>query len=296
MEGAGSGAKKEARMSRGDPVYAKVNIDILTGEKVSQLTPQERDTYILGYWMLAVKFRLERMPGRLCDARMLATRLTKSRKSVRRHREVLSHLGLVIIHDDKSVTVKGVRARHAKLKWSEYDPNCPVWGKDSSRYTPHTRPIDGIARQHDSTRAREYLSIPNLTPEGKPIVDNSENESGLGLESGTGNGSESGQAEGASLESNSQPDSDSARPAQLTDPFKVRDESWQICNGLGIEDTDMNMSTLASMFSQYPAPVVKQAYLDTKDKQESDKCGTSDVPMQKPALAYLWGCLRKGGG
>lgn len=300
-------------MSRNDPHYFKLDMDILHGEKIGQLTKTELHTYIFGYWRLSVLCRSECIKCAIVTSIRVSKSCGTSARLVPIHTQKLHNLGLITVHTNGDVTVHGTMARHAKLNWDEYTPECAV----QNLYRIYTEPIRvcvrGIARQHDSTTAKK-LSIPNLIPESDPIVDNSENDSGLGLEGGQKIGSESdtelhitsyrdgteeveylpkpkpAQIEGATLESKSQ--LNPTRPSQITDPFKVRDESWQICNGLGIEDTDSNMNTLQDMFSRYSGVGVKQAYLGVKDRMESDKSGTSDRPLENP-IAYMWTLLRK---
>ena len=259
-------------MSRGDPEYCRVDIDIVFGEKFQQLTSEEQHTYLLGPWMLAVKYRFERLPAYIQCTRLTVARLSKSKRTVARHMQRMHDIGLIILHENKDVTVCGVMKSHARLHWKDYDDYVPLPG----HYPDTSLPVGAVDREYESTRVREpNISILNLNPEGGAIVDNP----GLSADAGQ----------------DKKPDKKPGkiRLPQVTDPIIVQDESWMICNGLGIEDTDANMNTLADMFSRYSGADVKQAYLDTKDKQESDKCGTSAVPMQKPPLAYMWGCLRK---
>ena len=148
-------------MARGDSIYAKVDVDILDGEKVSQLTPNERDTYLFGYWLPAVKYHQNRVENHLVCVRMLQKRLQKSKRTVQQHRQKLHLLGLITIHEDNSVTVHGVKERHSKLNWNEYKETAP-YGEDDF---PHTGPIRGILRHHEiKTVRQEEVTSPSLVP------------------------------------------------------------------------------------------------------------------------------------
>jgi len=250
-------------MSRGDPHYAKVDIDIVFGEKFSQLTASEQHTYLLGPWMLAVKYKLERLPACINCTRLTASRLLKGCRTVAKQLQRMHDVGLITKHSNGDITVHGVKACHARLRWNKNVDNFPV----ASPYNPRSFPNQGIVREYESTTG----SIQQRSSQDS-ISLNISNPDSVDLKGQQKNGqSRKGYISGQD----------------------IQDRSWEICNGLGIEDTIKNMSTLADMFHTYPAAVVMSGYGKTRDKLEADKAGTSEVPLQGSPLAYMWGCLRK---
>lgn len=121
-------------MARGDPTYFRVDIDIIDGERFSQLTDRERDTFIFGPWALAVKVRSACVPGAIGNPQSLAHRLRKQVRTVKRHLAVLHKLGLIELQPDGSIYVPHVKELHPKLKWDRDGRVCPIRGKPTSPY------------------------------------------------------------------------------------------------------------------------------------------------------------------
>ena len=278
-------------MSRNDPHYFKVDMDILDGEKVSQLTVHELHTYIWGYWRMSVFRRSERISAELCRTKLLQNFCRTASKNIPIHTQKLHNLGLITVWQDSSVTVHGTRARHAKLRWNEWEPDVLYGVLKRPHMGKLKLPIQPIALQHDSTT----VSIQQRSSQDS-ISFNISNPDSVGLKGQLENGQNAKDnppdispdiSGGQGRQNNRQSRKD------YISGQDIKDNSWDICNGLGIEDTIKNMSSLADMFHTYPAWVVMSGYSKTRDKLEADKSGTSEVPLQGSPLAYMWGCLRK---
>ena len=265
-------------MSRGDPIYCKVDIDIVYGEKFSQLTKAEQHTYIFGPWMLAVKYKLGRLPLHTYSGHTTAARVSSSVRTVTRHLQRMHDLGLIILHENGDLTVCGVKRNHAKLRWGTDPSDLPHTVPIQGGYGEDTRPIQGIVREYESKRVRQSLNTNSIPNSYSGAVNVGEPGMGASAEQGDGKNPEPSQ----------QPN-----PARYISGQDLKDASWRICNGLGIEDTIKNMSSLADMFHSYPSSLVQDAFLKTRDKQEADKSGTSDKPLENSPLAYMWGCMRR---
>ena len=294
-------------MSRGDPVYCKVDIDIVYGEKFSQLTKAEQHTYIFGPWMLAVKYKLGRLPLHTYSGHTTAARVSSSVRTVTRHLQRMHDLGLIILHENGDLTVCGVKRNHAKLRWGTDPSDLPHTVPIQGGYGEDTRPIQGIVREYESKRVRQSLntnSIPNSYSGAVNV-----GEPGMGASAEQGDGKKpsimdlrgiapdlTGNLTSEEFVRKVRDKQDPAPTARYISGQDLKDASWRICNGLGIEDTIKNMSSLADMFHSYPSSLVQDAFLKTRDKQEADKSGTSDKPLENSPLAYMWGCMRREQG
>lgn len=139
-------------MARGDPTYFRVDIDILNGERFGQLTANERDTFLFGFWGMAVKVRSDHLPASIylqdsgkvtvkqresngkLPGKMLAHYLRKDWRTVMQHVGVLHELGLIEIQADGSVYVPHVKELHPKLNWDRDGRDCPIRGKQPDPY------------------------------------------------------------------------------------------------------------------------------------------------------------------
>ena len=255
-------------MSRGDPCYFKLDMDALHGEKIGRLSIPELHTYIWGYWRLSILRRSERLLNCFVTAQELSKNCHTGVRVVSLHTRKLHNLGLITVWCNGDVTVHGSRERHAKLRWNEMVPDCSV----RELYRPYMGvvkiTVQGIARQHDSTRGSIiHTPIPSSISSDISIPDRVDLESNQEL--------------------GKNPD-----PAPRLDRMKVQELSWEICNGLGIDSNIKNMASLANMLASWPAPLVQDAFQKTADKQEADKAGTSQGRLKNP-LGYMVGCLRK---
>ena len=82
-----------------------------------------------------------------------------------------------------------------------------------------------------------------------------------------------------------------SQPIQRMSDARLRDECWDILNGLGLDSSPDRMHSVKVMFEQYPPKTVKESFMATKDRQEQDKTGVSTEPLQNP-LGYMNGCLK----
>ncbi len=258
-------------MSRGDPHYMKLDMLALTGGKIQQLSVSEFHTYEWGYWRLSVLRRSERIPCVLVTTSVLHMGCMTGVRSVPTHTQRLHNLGLITVWQNGDVTVHGTRARHGKLTWNERPCDCSV----EELYRPYTKPIQilyrGIARQHDSTTAREEVTN-TLSQDSISNTNSVLRESELVPKGGM---------------------IQEPEPIRILTDDQINDEADRILLGFGLDtENPTDRATIWSMFKSYKAVDVVDAFLVTKDKQMIDREGTSEVPLQTSALAYMWGCLR----
>ena len=133
-------------MSRGDPIYMKVDLDILEGGKFSQLTANERDTFVFGLWRLAVKRRKSTGTFQEFSWKFTGNLLEKDWRTTRRHYVKFHTIGLITLWECGSVTVHKVRECHSKLSWKDDRETSPYGAKA----IPRILPVDDIVRQLDS--------------------------------------------------------------------------------------------------------------------------------------------------
>ena len=141
-------------MARGDPTYARIDVDIWYGEKISQLTGNERDTYIY-LWTLAVKCRSETIPASMARTKSVTKVLTKVEKTVHRHYDILSDLELIKINADGSITVYKVKELHPRLKWDKDGKSVPIRGK---RFSPSRERREESRGKKSFTKDRKSYS------------------------------------------------------------------------------------------------------------------------------------------
>lgn len=255
-------------MSRGNPHYMKLDIDALRGEKISQLTIHELHTYIWGCWRLSVWCRSDHLTVDRVTSLLLPNYCRTSNRRLPVHLTKLHNLGLISIHSNGAITVYGVMARHGKLRWNESVPDVLYGVLPVPCTVDQWYPVQPIARQHDSTTAREKnISITNLPLRSESIVDNSDLDSEGGID----------------------PDS---KPERYLTGDKLESTVRDIVRDLCLTDTIANRVSIYDMFRNNPARLVMDAFLQTSDRQESDKCGTSESPLQNP-IGYMVELLRK---
>ena len=243
-------------MSRNDPIYMKVHLDIIQGEKFSQLTANERDTFIFGPWRLAVKYRKTTGTFLEFSWKFTGNYLKKDWRVTQRHYVKFHNIGLITIYECGSITVHGVRECHAKLHWNDNSTVSPYGAKPHPRTLPIWVPISCIVGQHDSKTGRCILTpIPSSISSDISIPDR---DGDMGSKRG-------------SQESGKNPDT-------YLSGIEARDASWRICEGLHIDDTIKNMASLRNMFASWPGRLVQDAYGKTRDKQAADKAGFNSHP------------------
>jgi hypothetical protein len=106
-------------MARGDPVFAKIDVDIFpNGERFSTLPAAVSFMYI-AVWSLAVKMRTDTLPSDISTDKWLAEWTHKCPKSVHRWMTQLETKCLVHRNSDGSLSIDKVRSCHRRLKWDK---------------------------------------------------------------------------------------------------------------------------------------------------------------------------------
>ena len=136
-------------MARGDSIFGRVDVDWHTGEKTSQLTPTQRDIYLNGLWLQAVKIRRDVIPPHLCRCQTIAKLLTSSFNTVKRTISKCESLGLITINPDKSIKVHGVKEIHKPINWKTTPYTLPKRGTSLSPNVPQTFPHEDIDRREE---------------------------------------------------------------------------------------------------------------------------------------------------
>jgi len=261
-------------MSRGDAIYFKVDVDALDGERIGQLKPIEVYTYIFGYWRTAVKYRQYRFnvtKDQHFSCKKLAKSVQIDSRTIASHAEKLFALGLLIQHDDGSVTVEGVRASHPKLGWKEYEPT----SRYGDKMVPHLGTTQGYI-----TRVREYEStnVPLGTSDILTTLQDSSN-------SKTRNPEESDFKN--QVDENLSPCPDEKRwskvdaliaslwPKGVTEDFREQ-VKWKIYDAV----------------SHYPEVWINEAMMTTRDKQLRIAEGVAPQFTSGPG-SYFLGILKK---
>jgi hypothetical protein len=136
-------------MARGDPTFAKIDVDIFHDEKVGSLTAAEAFCYI-GLWCMAVKYRTDVLERDKFPVKKLAAYLEKDRKTVGRWVDKLRRVSLIEMNARGDITICRVKGVHNKLHWDK----CPRTG-------PIRAPYGSQLREIESRRDRETPHIPS---------------------------------------------------------------------------------------------------------------------------------------
>jgi hypothetical protein len=263
-------------VARGDALYAKIHVDILTGERVSQLTPNERDTYIFGYWLPAVKYRQSRMSeakGGQFNCISTAKRLQKDSRNVVRHRQNLLKLGLLVAHPDNTITVTGVEACHPRIGWKPYDQTFPIRGNDF----PHTGHSKRVREEEEGNSVPLGTYIFNTGCSAFSSSEPGKNKTAVDRKSDLGNENQEGEPE---LH-------DSRIP---TDPKRIAALTWEVEASLNLDDS--SEATITHLVSSHPTVEVYKAIAAVRDKQHR-VLTEPDENFSKGPLEYFKGVLNK---
>ena len=147
-------------MARGDPVYAKIDVEIFpTGSAFNELKPAARFLY-LSLWALAVKERTDILPENISTDNWLSHWAHICPKNVSRWTKNIAKSGLIEILPNGRLFIKGVRDCHGRLAWDK----CPVRGPNGAQV--------GHIREYESTR--EYVVTSELRGFSSPPGSSSE--------------------------------------------------------------------------------------------------------------------------
>ena len=261
-------------MARGDSIFGRVDVDWFEGEKTSLLTPAQRDFYLNGLWLYAIKLRRDTIPASQARPSVVARNVHILRQSCARYMHKLDTIGLITINPDKSITVHGIKEVNRKIKWK----NCPIRGSNGSPDFPHTVPYEDIdiREEEESLGSLLITSSPvTPTPDENPEGDRSrDRESGPTSPRPAGNGNLTREEFQAQV---------------VSDPELSRQFTWEIQVDLKLNDDSEHR--IREIVNNYPQGWINEAVTATQDKQQAIVEGTAVTPFRVGPLEYFAGIL-----
>lgn len=272
-------------MGRKNPQFAKVEIDWYTGEKTSQLSPAERDFYINGLWLQAVKYRRATLPEHLVRVTFLSRLMNISRNSCVKYLSKIDAIGLITKHEDGSVTVHGVKELHGKLKWKEVKRGVHETEMKRTRNGRESAPSGEGGRERGNS-GEVFIKPTSGTPDTGESVRGGRPDPEVDRKSGL-----SGDPERATRTCAGEHESLRKLKAQIpSDPETIRQLAWAVQATLGLgDDHDDQMQDLVS---SYPKQWLLEAMQSTREKQQLILEGTAEDFKAGP-VEYLTGILEK---
>jgi len=155
-------------VSRGDPTFAKIDVDVLTSHKLARLKVPDRYVYFC-LWILAVKERTDFLDLEQFSYRFVANLLQiDNRLAAKAVQNCCKNALLELIkHRGKMyVFVPWVRACHRQLKWDRR----PEWVKNGDLIGDGIGPLRDSESpdERDITVSGAEIVTQGVTPEGAP--------------------------------------------------------------------------------------------------------------------------------
>jgi len=264
-------------MARGDPTFAKIDVDVFHDEKVGSLTAAEAFCYI-GLWCMAVKYRTDVLERDKFPMKKLAAYLEKDPKTVRRWVEKLQRVSLIEVNERGDITVSGVKQLHGKLHWDK----CPRTG-------PMRAPYGSQLREIESRRDREAPPIPSPpNPEGafkRRIPGTSDSSVGTGPRPGS-----------SPFKKESSPESprraEVAKSDQADTPAFM-EAVWNLERELDVDDhNERDHYAVVDNLRRYGPKIANQAMTRVKETMQAYNEGQRQEPVANK-LAYWISCCRR---
>lgn len=260
-------------MARGDSIFGRVDVDWHTGERTLHLRPAERDFYLIGFWLYAVKIRRDVIPGHMCSSGLLSSRCQVSVNTCKRIVSKLDDIGLITVNPDNSIKVHGVKEMHQRIAWREDTPTVPVRGNEPSPYVPHNDDEKHIHRR--GTCKTPLGNSPNTK------TSSAFDHQGARNPEVSPKGTE--QDPISTLE-----DFQKARPTSIE---KVHEIAFEVISSLRLPDEIS--SEVEDIVAGYPVVWTRDAMLTTRDKQLRILEGTDKTGFTSGPLEYLAASLEK---